>query len=190
MDELRFYLKHLVKKYKLSQPAEDDAVFQGTNVKYAGRKKERHGYEAGQMPGNDREVYEDTVEEGFGKSTKKTVSPQNLRQKKREEMKKKQSVAEGEVVSMKHNYKKGDVVNHEGRPHRVLDVIAPGTKQTNSKGETVTTKHAVLRLDRGKKSWPKDVPAHKVSKWNMNEQKSLTDVLQVEKLDEIFKGTD
>lgn len=168
MDELRFYLKHLVKKYKLSQPTEDDAVFNATNVQYAGRKKERHGYEAADKPGNDREVYEGE-----------------------------DHMNEGEVVSMKHGHKKGDLVTHEGKgPYRVLDVIPPGTKQMNHKGETVVTKHAVVRLDRstrGKPAYPKDVPAHKVSPWTHKEEvegKRLTDILEVESLDEIFGKKD
>lgn len=53
-DELRFYLKHLIKLVKKEKPVEDDKLFKATNVKTYDRKKDRHGYN----PGEDQKVYE------------------------------------------------------------------------------------------------------------------------------------
>jgi hypothetical protein len=52
-DEQKFVDKHVTVKYDDANGNKDD-VFQGTNVKKVDRKKERHGYEAGE----DEKVYE------------------------------------------------------------------------------------------------------------------------------------
>jgi len=68
-DEQKFADKHVVAKHSDPNGNGDD-VFQGTNVKKVDRKKERHGYEAGE----DEKVYEEKSENagkyirGFEKS--------------------------------------------------------------------------------------------------------------------------
>lgn len=57
-DELRFYLKHLIKTLSMQDGTEDDKVFKASHVKTYDRKKDRHGYN----PGEDRKVYEATYE--------------------------------------------------------------------------------------------------------------------------------
>jgi len=51
-DELRFYLKHLIKKY--FEAEKNDGQFTSGNVKFHDRKGDRHGYN----PGDDKKVYE------------------------------------------------------------------------------------------------------------------------------------
>jgi hypothetical protein len=53
-DEKRFKDKHVVAKYKLDDPSEDDKLFTGSNVKEVDREATKHGYSTG----NDEKVYE------------------------------------------------------------------------------------------------------------------------------------
>lgn len=163
MDELRFYLKHLVKKYKLSQPAEDDAVFNATNVQYAGRKKERHGYEAADKPGNDREVYEGE-----------------------------DHMNEGEVARMPEKFgtHKGKQVKilkiHKAGTNKVSTDYKTGENKVTGKWDK---DHMTVQHVWGKASYPKVVPAHEVStlKKEEVEGKRLTDILEVESLKDLRK---
>jgi hypothetical protein len=52
-DELKFYLKHIIKLIKHGKPYENDKQFDG-GTKPINRSKTRHGYD----PGEDRKVYE------------------------------------------------------------------------------------------------------------------------------------
>jgi len=53
-DELRFYLKHVIKQLNLSDPTKDDKLFKATNIKKYSRAKGKHGYDSPK----DRDVYE------------------------------------------------------------------------------------------------------------------------------------
>jgi len=72
-DEQKFVDKHVVAKHADANGNEDD-VFQGTNVKKMERKKERHGYDAG----DDEKVYEEKSDNAgkFIKGFEKSDAPQ------------------------------------------------------------------------------------------------------------------
>lgn len=73
-DELRFYLKHIIKKLNLSDPTKDDKLFKATNVKTYNRKKDRHGYASRE----DAKVYESVKTD---KSLKTESKIQSLKEK-------------------------------------------------------------------------------------------------------------
>ena len=72
-DEQKFVDKHVVAKHADANGNADD-VFQGTNVKKIERKKERHGYDAG----DDEKVYEEKSDNAgkFIKGFEKSDAPQ------------------------------------------------------------------------------------------------------------------
>jgi len=68
-DEKKFVDKHIVVKHK-DRNGNGDDVFQATNVKTVGRKKERHGYD----PNDDEKVYEEVEQVDEGNPTNKMKS--------------------------------------------------------------------------------------------------------------------
>ena len=194
-DELRFYLKHLIKKLKLSDPAKNDIQFDG-GTKPIDRKKDRHGY----MPGEDQKVYENVFyndpvkkkrQQGKDWHSKPAdtskMSLSGNRLKKAVEAHKKEYRADPDKYARKMN--EGDVVSldkarreksghpeyvmHNGAKHKVIKVHPP----ENYKGTTKYTL-AKVHVQRGSShSWPKKVEASETTPIKEETMKSLADVL-------------
>ena len=106
-DEQKFADKHIVAKHSDPNGNGDD-VFQGTNVKKIDRKKERHGYDAG----DDEKVYEEKSDNAgkFIKGFEKSDAPQFQGKSKA----KRRDMAIAAFLNNKKGMKEEVVVEEEG----------------------------------------------------------------------------